>query len=397
MTKRSLFILASGVLLLLFSGCRMAGTQTDISQLSLIQMLGIDRGEEENVRLTILNRDVQDISGKQNDQNSQQQTGQNKQSDIISYSTEEGTMPIALEKLEDVVEKKLFWSHADYCLVGEEAAKENLLFYVNTWIQDSRFNTKARLMITEGKAGDLMEALDESVVDFFLPDYLNTFYNDPHQSADSMPLSILQYYSKAAEDGSVIAVPMLHVDTDENGNPYPDVCGFAIIKENKMIDKIEDEMTTGGYLILTNQEGHVYIPAQNEFGLATLHLDRSQTKIEPVFTQNELSGVNINISVQSSIVESKNYGDIEDPAVVAQLERQQKAFVEKCVRSCLGILQRNGADFLDIGGIVNRKKPYYYEKAKRRWEEIISQVKFTVNIESEVGRTYSLKNDITKE
>lgn len=375
--------------LLLCSGCSNAGSiysnYREIEQMQLVRTLGFDRAEDK-LRLS--------IAGGSGSSGSSGSEGSDSPS-ITRMTAEGDSITSAMEELQDYADREeLYYAHTQYLVVGEDCAR-NMLPVVLAYTQDSRqlrsdmplFIVKADtaenlVLHCGGKDSDITQALDSIV-------------RDSEKRGDGYPFTSGDIVGALAEYGAALA-PAVKVERTKTANesaeddqvsPIQD--GFAILKDDKLVGYIPQEVSRGVNLLMGEIGSGTVTVETKEAGTVSLVFTKGKVELSPIWAENgNLSGIRANIKVSASVEEADEPTKLNHEAVTAQFS----ALLEDWVEQVLVKMSATGADFLGIGSHLRRQDPSKWDAMPTAWEDVMGQLTFDVQTDCEILRLEELKD-----
>lgn len=360
-----------------------------MDQLAMVQLLGVDSADGDKIKVTVLERDIEDVEMGQSAQGGSSESTANSAKDSPGHiSAEAETLAKAQTQLQIKTQKDLFFGHMDYLIIGDLAATEGIYEYTSYIIRESVIPLNSLMYIAKGEAGKLMERADK--MPYFLPDYLNIFMNNKDISFQTSEKTIMDFFADSNSDQGISVVPLIEV-TDEK-NPQPVLNGYAVLKDYKKISYLEGDEAKG-YNILHNQYNNENLQIRDSEGEnAALTVDYMSAQIIPEIKKGVLQKVYIHCKVKSNVAEDQGKDDFNKDEVVAHAENEQKKIIEGYIKSVLEASQESGCDVIELFKSVRIMDSNYYNSVRKNWEEIYKNVEFDISVNSKIQRGNSSRN-----
>lgn len=380
---------------MLITGCadgQIIPPQKEIGDLSLIRVIAVDKSlDTDKIKVTVTSQRLRaGGGGNENEGDGADQ--------IIVLSEEDETVQGALKRFETYTNKRVFWGHAEVYLIGEEAAKDNIVKYLDFLTRDHDFRLSATVYIIFGKAGDMVER--SNLPNFFIADYLTKLVKDMRLISFSGSKKALDLIDELDENNLFgVTIPTLLLDgelikTKGKEEPLKEAIkceGYAIIKNFKLVGFL-DPPYSRGYNIITNNfhEGGYVLHDQNKkhVGIDVLG---AKTKIVPDVEGGKLKGVRVITKLEGNIDEVQSQQNIFKEESLEYLESQLEEAVRNEMDKCVSISKDLNADFLGIGKAIHLKHPVLWERIKDEWNEIFANLNITIEVEIRINRTYDIK------
>lgn len=382
-----------------------------------ILAVGIDKAttEGEKVKITIIS---EKFSNSENENN--------KEADIVS--TEGETVLDALIQFDYFMEKKLFWGHLGYIVIGDEVAKDNMLDYLDFFIRDHGIRYDAVLTIAKDMtAEELFRQTEKS--EKFLPDTLDSIFDNRIWLSVSRKVALSEAIKIFANKNIDVYLPYLTVKTEtgdslesiptsskenkessgENQNsssnskldnnqkieiPRIYLEGLAVFSGENLVEYIApDESRALNFIENHIESGIIMVKDSQDDKISTEIVD-SKSKINVNLDKENKLTVNIDIEFSTNISEIFSRKDIFYFEKLNELEKSQSNKIKAQVESLISIMKKNKIDVINLNKFVNLKYPLRWDKLHDQKEDIINNATFNINVKSKINRTYHVKESI---
>lgn len=375
-------------LLVTQTGCKMAFYgRTEIDRIEFIRVVGVDKSpdKEDTVRLTIATQKVQPggLTG-----------GMKKQSNIL-YS-EGSTVFEAVRNFWNFMDKRPFWGHLDYLLIGEEAAKDGLLKYIDFFSRDPELRLNLKVYITKGLDAKEVIKKGNSENKFVFDRLEGVAENQWGQSVFNVVDLVEVMYILDNEFLSLYipCVELAKLSKDEKDiNESMDIVmgGFAFFNGDKLIGHLNNKMGRGlNWLRNKIKSGVIAVKSPKGHNIS-LEIIESNTKIEAKITKGQLT-VTARVKMSSNIGGMRSMEDVFTEEIIMYLENQQEQIIKDEIESVIKYAQKTKMDIFGAADAVFHKYPIQWEDMyKENWEDTFSNIKFYVDVNSKIRNTYDIK------
>jgi spore germination protein KC len=380
------------LVLLFITGCKSFPIRSEIENLTLAQVVGVDKSEKEDMKTHQLT-----VACSEQSSSSVEQSGAQKS---IVLTSEDKTLMVALKRMQTHYDKTIFLGHANYFIFGEDTLKDNFYKYFDFIERYYEIRLRSHIyVVKENSAYEIIEKSSKG--ELFIADRLEEMaqkgYAGPHVA---MELDMIELERQLDKKFSAVAIPALVMTDreDETINQKKkiendfDIYGYAIVKNFKLAGYI-DYFCSRGYNFLKNHPGQTIIQIKDPSGsnVAT-QVANSKVEIKPQFTGDKLDYVSVKVLFVSGITEQQSRLDVSEQEILGSLAKKQSNIIKNEIVKVINTAQEMNADFLGIDDAIRMRKPVKWEKIKNNWHEMFPDVKFNVSVESVVRRT----QDITK-
>ena len=422
----------------------------NIEQNMFVIAVGIDKGTEAegNYRLTVIGEKFSGESGGSS-------SSKGKVPDLVSV--EGRTMFEVTRNFNLFKSKSLFWGHIKYILVSEEIAKEDILNVLDFFVRDQELRFNTTVAVVKDISAEKFLRVGEKI-EKFIPDLLDGVFKNIPRLSISEQVSLLHVMQDFDSEYSDSAIPCIGLATlskeevkggdtmgtaateesntkeesstkeesgskkntgllEESGSEevkpnkeitgdqelsskdviYLDLDGFATFKEEKLL----------GYITHFTARGLNWVKSKVQSGIIVLKhetddKDESHISMEIISAdskikttiKDDIPEATIDIKFSTNLGEMMFQEDIFDQEQIKKLNEQQNEIVKKEAEDVIEYSQKNGIDLLDISDKIYHQHPVEWEKLKEKWKETFKTMKITVNVESNINRTYHVREPI---
>jgi spore germination protein KC len=274
----------------------------------------------------------------------------------------------ALETLKKRFPREMAVSTAEYFLIGETAAREDLERHIDFLAKNNTLRLTSSVFIVRGEASYAAEILTETRT----LDILQNYGEYSGINAISRSMEFFELLSNLADSRRAFAVPALEIKV-QNGEKIVVPSGYAIIKDGGLVGFLEANAARG-YNLLTNKS--VFSTIEISGGSAT-RLENSSRRIIFEWDENILTGITINVNFTASVIDGGEN--------LKLTQKEQNRIILEEIKKVIGYSKIYNCDFLNIGEVLRMRHPLRWERMKDNWNEIYSQVPVKINVESELS------------
>ena len=376
-TRALALLLAAG---LLCSGCGSGAISTNyrpVEDLMLIQTIGVDRAPEGVCLSASTGR-----AGENEPPKRMTQTG--------------GTMLAALDRLQDrTPNAELFYAQTSYLLLGEEAAAAGELTPLLDFIaRNPDMRLSAPLFLVRGTAQQAVMDTGDDRTD--VTEALTALEKDTALSGMSHAFSCADIARALAGSGcaAVGAVACVRTPESEGGTLTLVPAGYAIFRGGDYLGCIAPETARGASMLLGVVTNGDIAVRDGDGSTVMLTLDTCRAAIRPVWDGGTLARVDVTLRLRAGISELRTPRRITTQAYQDELNAALAACVGGWVRDALAASQALEADFLGVGQAIAVRSGHRWAAVRDGWAELWPDVPVRVTVDTDVGRTYDLRDGI---
>lgn len=381
----SLYLLL--VLFITLSGCKLAFTgRTEMSRIEFIRAIGVDNvpDRENAVRLTIATQSVQPGGG----------GGQQKKSEILFSEGE--TVFDAIRNFWTFMDKRPFWGHLEYIIIGEEAARDGLLKYIDFFSRNPEVRLNAKIFVAKGhSANEIIKKGNGQ--DKFIFDRLEGLGQNLWGQSVSNTVDLMETMYILDNSFLSLYLPCIELgkfsEPEDSNDEMMDIVlsSFALFRGDKLFTYLNPKLSMGLNWLRNKIKSGVIIVKSPEGESISLEIIESNTKLKPYIENGELS-VNIEVIATSHISEIRSSEDIFTDKILEALEREAERAIKEEIESTIKFAQENRMDFFSTASVVFHKYPIKWEDIyEKNWEETFQNISFNVKATLSIPRTYNIK------
>lgn len=389
MLKRLLVLLVICIVSFSYYGCEEnALGRVKLDQIALIRLAAFDKKEDDQVCVTLVSKAVKSDGNKEAPQ---------KQAIIL---TEDGrTIFEANRKFNAFSNKDIFWGHVEFLLIGEDAARDDIVKYLDYVVRDHSLRLTPIILITKGTTAE--EAIIKmNVDDAFISDNINSIVENARGSLSySSKISLVEIINALDSEFESAYIPCITlvqktIRKEETDKYDPKLDGYGIFKKNQLIGYVQGENARGlNWIVNKVSSGYMIVKDLNHKDVC-LEIIEAQSKIKPKIEGDELS-VEIAVQMSSNISEYEGTNNIFNEEGLYNLNKQQEEKIRKEMEYIIRYTQKNGVDVLGIGDAVYHKYPIQWEKYKKNWQdEAFKEISINISIKSKINRSYLFQQPI---
>lgn len=373
--------------LFLLSGC---WDRVEVNQMAIVVGAAIDKKDEETIELSVQLAVPQALSMGQQGMGGGQ-GGQGMKTTLME-SASGATVYDAATKIQEKVPRRIFWGHSRILVISEETAKEKIGDHIDFFLRHPQPRLRTSLFVSKGKAKDILAVLTP------LENSSAKAAQELSNLRFGLQVTIMDFLQMLHSEANATALPWLEVPPPdrESGEAAPQTLwlnGSAIIKNGRMVGRIDDQ-TTRGLLWVLDEIGMAEItfaPSAGK-GKISVQILRSRTRLIPEIKNGKWT-MTIKVDTHDDIVENQSNLVLGDPRIVDVLEKDIERQIELRIRQALEWLQKElKTDAFGFADAYHRKYPAEWQRAKDRWEAIFPEIEVNILANAKVKR-YGLATD----
>ncbi len=202
------------------------------------------------------------------------------------------------------------------------------------------------------------------------------------------PVTFNQFLNNLSQTGVEAVAPQVSLFNSINGKAIQ-LDGTSVFKGRKMVGHLNARESRGFRFINPGriEGGLINIPAPSGSGRVGIELTRSQTKVEPLIANGQIT-IRINYIGEGNYYEQTSTEDILKLENIPILENLTEQEIKSDIQACINQAQKLESDILGWGNMVNGKDPDLWAKIQDDWDQMFPQVQTEIIVKFNIRRTY---------
>lgn len=399
--KKVLIIAVVFIIFLNLAGCagsNILPNRREIEDLELVRAIGVDKSptDPEKIMLTMTSKKPKESGAAESGGGGGGGTSNTKKNARV-LTSEAVTIINAGRQFQTYTDMQIFWGHTKFFIIGEEAARENIIKFIDAFTRDNDARLNSKIFVVKG--GTAKEVLEQSNTgDFFVPDRLESMGHNTGFLSISGEVQVMDVMRQLDKHCSTAYIPTLFLSERKSKEDTPrmplkdmELEGFSIFKNFKLVG-FTNRNESRGFNFIRNKVTSGIIEVKDPVGqTAALEIINSETSITPQFEGDTLNGILVKTRLASNVNEIHSTFDIFKDPILDNLSMQQSNIIKSDIEGAINIAQKYNTDYLGISDIVYHKHPIKWLSLKDKWDTIFPDLKFTVQVESKINRTYNIR------
>ena len=398
---RKIFAIIILALLLVISTTSYYGIK-GIDNLAYVVAIGLDVGDQENLRLSL------QISIPNSSEGS---SSSSQSSSVVVDSIESPSINTGINLFNSYLGKEVNLSHCKVLVISEELAAKGISEYLYTLTNDIHFRNDSNIIISKCDAKSFLEysapALDKVSARYYeiaptSSEYtgytestvINEFFASLTDSYSS-PVAVLGSINTGASQGSGTSSSSYYTagQTPISGEPGVETMGLAVFNEDKLVGELNG-FESICHLIISNKlkNAQIRIPSPiEELDYIDLNIELDKNTQSSVYLVNSTPYITSKIKINAKMQSMNGNIDLNDDEVTSKIEQVASDFLKTNISNYLYKTSKNLHADIDSFGLYASK----YFSTTSQWEEYdwLNHYKdafFEVNVDFNLRSSYSL-------
>lgn len=362
----------------------------EVNDIAIVLATGLDLTKEGNLRLSLLLAIPQLIGT-----TTTPGVGSTQLASSAGWVVaEEGSTVLeALRHLQRKLPRKVFFSHNRVIIIGKRLADRGVVQALDFFQRYRQSQLKSFLAVSETTAVELLE---------YKPKFENLASEvivDEFSQRVFPSVRLVEFLNALQSPGVEPFVPILSIIPSHKGPGNENnlsVSAIAVFKKDRMIGKLDDNMSRGLLWILDLlKEGVITIDVEHpeRSGKISAELEKANMT-RRIEVNGEQVRMRLKAKVTANIYENTSGMDLEDPENTRQAIRGLKQDIKERIQSTVDYVQNElRSDIFGYGQTLYRARPSLWNHQYRdRWEAVFPIVESVVDVDVRV-----LRNGLTNE
>ena len=370
--------------LTMLAGC---GGKQEISELAIVTGVGLDLSDDgEGVRVTAQIIRAADARGQTGAPSGG--TGE----PIYSVTAEGETIFAAIRNLARVSSRRVYWAHNFVIAMSEDYAREGIGDMVDFFTRNHELRMETWVVVTPDRAEELVST--RTGIEIVPGETIEKLFWYSEIVGEAPQTNMMRVEEMLLSDTThpMIARAALTKAGISNKKPEKgpsvsqvELSGAAVFKKDKMVGWLTpSEARAAVFFVQRVKSLIVPLPCPSESGSrkATVELREHRFRATPTLKNGEVS-FRVSLDTAADLVES----GCRNPLAVMrpELEKALENELRKSFEHMLELAQEEyQVDFLKLGDRVRNEYPVYWNRVKKRWDDIFPEVDIEVDVRATI-------------
>lgn len=390
------FLTIMTVILLPLSGC---WSQRELNELAIVLAIGIDKSEN-GVDVSVQVVNPGSVAS---------QKGGSDRTPIVTYHIEGGTVFEAIRKMTTMTPRKLYFSHIQMFIIGEELAKDGIRDILDYFSRDHEIRSDFYVAIAkDSSAEDILHILTP-LEKIPASKMYNSLKGSEASWAPTVAVKLHELATKLETAGSENSLPTLSIVGDpQKGHDIKNVQTpdpFAILKYGELGIFKKDKLV--GYFTEDESKGYNYIKnnVKNTIGVLSCKKE-GKVSVEIMSVKTDVKA-KVNNSVPSIEITTKAKQNIAEVECNVNLSKQEEIdyFSKKAedrIRELMTVAltkaqKQYKSDVFGFGHQIYKEDPKFWKTIEKDWDRHFENLKVTINVEVTTIGTGTINNSFIPE
>jgi len=374
-------------MLITLSGCLGA---REINDLEIVIGMGVDR--DENNGEIMLTAQVVKVDAAGGGSGNASSGGGGESKGFWNVSSKGNSIFDAVRQMTHKTGNRLFISHNQAVIFGNDLAKEGLQEYIDFFLRAHEMRPTALILVAEKKASDVMDAKPET--EKYPAMNIAKLVETYGFTSQFFKVNMKDFASCLMSGTKAPLVPLLSIVQDEECKDIF-VSGMVAFKNGKMVGKLNHDEVRGLLWVIGKvKSGVIIVPSPNKQGEAVLEIIKAKSKVTPVMKNGKIV-MNIKIKEESSLSEQTTTENLADEKALKKVQEATAEVIRQEVMAAFDKSKELKTDIFGFGEMLHKKYSKEWKTLKDKWEEIYPTIELNIDVETKIVKTDLLKKPVS--
>ena len=384
-------IILSLILLICLTGC---WNYNELNNYSIVSGVAIDKNGDEYEASVLISNSPKSNSSESN----------SSQSQVVVYSGKGDSIFSALKQIGLISPKELYFGSFSILVISEDVAKDGIDSAIDFFVRYPNARKNFYVVLSkENKAKDTLKIMSP------LSSFPSQKITDNVKSTTELQgiissINFNDLLSTLLSEGVETTINCIEINGDveegsnkenlESSEPkaYTKLGNLGIFKGDKLVDWANRDESLG-INIINGKISEMFIDLNYNDGYVVIDSTSFSSDVNVELKDNKPI-VNINLSGEARIIETKGDIDLEDSKVIEELQKKANKKIKKRVNQAIDLARENKTDIFGFGKMFYQEYPKYFKSEKKEWNNSLDQIEINIKSDLILKNKVSSKNSL---
>jgi len=334
-------MLITSAVMLNLSGC---WDSRELNTIGIVSGVGLDKATTpDDIEMTV---QIANVSGEQqsssmmSSQSSSNGTASTGGSNFFNAKDTGPDVLSILHKLTHAYSRKLYFSHNDLIILGEDLAKEGVRDSLDFFARSYEPRLTAYIFVAKGKAADVFDV--QPNFEKITAAEITMLMNDPVGSIDKNVVQVSDLLVGLISETTSAVAPMIEVK-EQSGKKQIYVSGLAVFKKDKLVGELS-AMESRGYKWVKSNIEYSALKVDIEGETAEIIVTSSKGKITPQINDDGSVKIKVEITAEGSLDSQTGTVNLAELKNAKLLKKATESVIKKEVETTINKTRELDAD-----------------------------------------------------
>lgn len=394
--NKILTIILLTLLTLILSGC---WSKRELNELAIAVALGVDKVDDV-YEISVQVVDPSEISSKQPTSG---------RAPVITYHAQGKTVFEAIRRVTTLSPRKLYFSHLQIFVIGEELAYEGIRPIIDFLARDHEIRNDFNVIVANKTTAKAVLNVLTSIEKIPANKMANSIENSEKYWGSTRSVKIDEIITALKNNENSPILSVIEVIGDKKiGIDMANVekieipvilkfTGLGVFQQDRLIGILSEDESKGFNLLNDNINNTIeVISCPNEGELSTEFI-KSITKIKGII-QNGTPKISVNIDIDQNVSEVDCTINLAENETIQRINEETSKFIKGEIEKVLYTMQEKyQVDNLGFNEVLHRENPKEWNKIKDEWQTIFPKLEVTVEVKVRTRGLGTMQNSLSHE
>jgi len=357
----------------------------EIDDLATATAIGLDKTEEGKFRISIQVLNVNAVGKDAKDM-----------SPVVVISEEATTIQEALRKMTTFLTHKLFFSHFQVLLIGEDLAKDGIEPYLNFFAINTESLHGYNIAVVQGDTAEnllkmqtLLNFIPSIAIDGKLKAALKNYGTSKETIMDDV-LCDLRTKGLGLSLGSLMIIGDVEEGSKQDVTKSTEAKNIvktstiAVFKKDKLLGYL-NERESIGFSYITNEIKTSVVVASLKSGLVSIEVNQAKTKLS-VKIENDVPKIKISVKLIGNITEDLSGQTKFTNEYVSEVSKKASYEVKKIIEESIDKAKEYNSDIFNFISLIHKKETDYWKTIYEDYDNVFPNIEVEINVTTSITR-----------
>ncbi len=324
-----------------------------------------------------------------------------------TYHASGKTIFEAFRRLTVEAPRKIYFSHVQIVVFGEEAAKSGIVQSLDFFLRDHEMRTNFLLVIAKDSLADKLLNILTPMDKIPSNKIVSSLVMSEKNWAPTYAVKLDQLINKLSSDGHEAVLTGIFVKGDselgkdslslEKIDPPAtlQIDHIGAFKEDKLIGWLNEEESKGFNYFIDNVTSTIVTIPCSEKNMA-IELISSKTTLKG-HMKNNVPHIVATVRADGNIGDVECDIDLTNQKNILKIEQWVEEDIQSKMESTVNVSkEKYNSDILGFGELIHRSEPQEWKKLKSQWDEILKEAVVEYKIHATIQRTGNITDSVKR-
>ncbi|NLG25123.1 MAG: Ger(x)C family spore germination protein [Clostridiales bacterium] len=314
-------------------------------------------------------------------------------SPVILLGTDADTALNALANFDRMTSRTPYLHHNQVVAFGADLAERGIEPYIDFMLRDHESREELPLIITEGKAADVLSA--EMDQDRVSGTFLARLLADMGEISKYYNVRVFDFASLLLDGFSSAVVPIVQL-VDQGGKANIEMSGMAVFKGGKMVGRLS-LAEAQGFIWAMGEVNKCIVSVTTEKGVANMYILDISTRRTMEVSPDGTVAAHLRVTANLVLGEALGFEGMCIEELLPYLTEQTQRMLCSRIIDCVYRARAMDADIYRFSETLHRQHPQVWHSMSARWNQAFREVVVRVEAQANIRETGQIVQSLEME